>query len=362
MRTSTNANVMREKNKRLILSIIRQREVSRADISHETSLSKPAVSAIIDELINQGLVKETPATDANVGRRPILLSLKGDSGYFVGVYIGRKECFVGMTDILGKEIVLHKFITYNDPEETLDDIVKKIQSFSEIYGSENIFSVSVAVPGPILEDGRVLGNVPNFDGWQGFEIAEYFEEKIPFKVYIMKDANAGAICEMYFGAANDTSSFVTIMVSNGIGAGIVTNGRINPGFNELGHTSISYDGKLCQCGNRGCLEAYASLPNILKDTGYDTWDMVIENNDEKVIRQEAEYLSCAIVNAVNLYNTDTVILSGGICHKGDKLIEYINEFVKNKTIGKSEVKIKPAAIYSKVSVAAAIGIYYFFEL
>lgn len=361
MRTSTNANIMREKNKRLILSIIRQREVSRADISHETSLSKPAVSAIIDELIQQGLVKETPATDANVGRRPILLSLKGDSGYFIGVYIGRKECLVGMTDILGKEIVSYRFVTYNNPEKTLDIIVKKIQSFSEIYGSENIFSVSVAVPGPILEDGRVLGNVPNFDGWQGFEIAKYFEDKIPFKVHIMKDANAAAICEMYFGAAKDTLSFVTIMVSNGIGAGIVTNGKINPGFNELGHTSISYNGKLCRCGNKGCLEAYASIPNILKDTEYDSWDMVIENNHEKIIRQEAEYLSCAIVNAVNLYNTDTVILSGGICYKGDKLIGYINEFIKDNTIGKSEIKIKSASVCSKVSVAAAIGIYYFFQ-
>ncbi len=115
--------------------------------------------------------------------------------------------------------------------------------------------------------------------------------------------------------------FLLLVVDDSVGSGVITRGKLlgdTENFTcELGHTSICFNGRRCVCGNRGCLEAYASIPNLLEGSQYSSWKDLIdhlgkESSAEQLLDREAEYLSTGITNVLNLIQLDTVYLAGDI--------------------------------------------------
>ena len=362
MKQGTNAAIMRKRNEKTILSLINSRPISRAEIAKITGLTRAAVTIIIDELIGQGYILEEPTQQATVGRQPILLSFNGQSIYAIGINIRRTSFCVGISNLNGKVIIEERFPIVA-PEAFFDcikEIVEKQIAESGIQ-REKIYGVGVATPGPIDTKSKKILNPPNFNEWHNVAVADRLQECLGFEVYHENVSNASALAEMYYGAARESNNFMTLLVDEGIGSGIVLNHQMFGGINELGHTSICYDGILCECGNRGCLEKYASTPMILAGTGYESWKEAVDAEETLLIEKEAEYLSTAITSANNLFDLDMLILCGELCYCPEKLKNMIYETVNRRRLHSKTVQIHVGQVISRSLVASALVTHKFFN-
>lgn len=353
MTNATNANTMKEKNRRLIINLIRKNDFSRADIAKETSLTKAAVSIIVDDLIKCGIVYEHKPMETGKGRRPLCLRLVSDFMYGVGVNITRSYAEIGIVNINGEILYEEKF-KLQPKKEMLKTIVDSINSMIDenSIDREKIYGIGVTAPGPVDTANTTILNPTNFDEWHYENIGLRLKNSLKEKIYLENVSGGLALCEKYFGLANELNDFLLLKVSDGIGSGIMTSGKLMRNASEIGHTSIHFSGIKCECGNMGCLEKYASIPAILKDTSYSSWEDVIDANDSKIIDQEAEYLSCGIINAVNLFGFESIILEGEINYKPKRIIDAIQKRMKNNSIIKEEPRIFSGSAFKGVLSAA----------
>ncbi len=362
MTEATNAALMRCKNEKIILSLINKEPISRAQIAKRTGLTKAAVTIIVDDLKKRGIVTEEKACSSSVGRNPLMLYLNGDSVYMIGVNIARTGITVGITDLCGR-VIIENSLSISSPDKAFDKIkqmVKKQLSKTDIDASK-IYKVAVVTPGPVdVKEGKIL-NPPNFNEWHNTSIVHEMKKIFDYDIVFGNVATAAAIAEKYFGTAKESNSFIALQVDEGIGAGIIINDKVFGGTCEIGHISIKYDGELCECGNVGCLEKYACIPNILKNTGYKSWGECVDKNDEKILCAESEYLSTAIITAKNIFNIDSVILCGDITYKSEKLISKISENIFEKILVKNEFFIYSGKVTSQSLIAASIGMYDFYN-
>ncbi len=353
-----NAASMKSSNKQLILNIIRKNPLSRAEVARITGLTRAAVSIIIDEMIEEKLLVETGIGEIAIGRKPILLDINPDAYYSIGMYISRGYCILGMVDMKGKIITKTEIEDFNNinPAQVLSTASDKIRKMIDDYGIEinKILGLGISAPGPLdIYSGTIL-NPPNFNMWKRINVVEAFRKQFPFHVYLENNSTSLALAEKYFGLGRKYHNFMLLVVDSGIGAGIIINDDIYRGVygfgSEVGHTSININGKQCNCGNRGCLEVYASIPAILEeakkiDSSISSWNEIIdralagEKNFIDIVKMEASYLSAGIVNAMNILDLEAVVLTGYVNYKPGILLKNIQENVEKASITKNIHKI-----------------------
>lgn len=353
MSRASNASIMKEQNKRLILNLIRQNEFSRADISKTTKLTKAAVTIIVEALINEGIVSETKSIEKGLGRRPFVLKLNAERLLAIGVNITRSFVELGISDINGN-IICQKRLPNIQKTSTIKEISSCISKMIDEtnVSSNDILGIGVTTPGPVDVQNTTILNPPNFDEWHYENIGLRLENITKKKVYLENISGGLTLYEKYFGIAQDMDDFLVLIIDDGIGSGIMLSSKLFRHVSELGHTSIRYDGIKCECGNYGCVEKYASIPAIIKGTKYKTWKDVVDADDENIIKKESEYLSCTIVNAINSFSVENIILEGEITYKADKLIKLIDERIKYNKLTKNTPKIYYGAKYTGVLCAA----------
>ena len=353
MTNATNSGIMKEKNKRLIINLIYKNEISRADIAKATSLTKASVSIITDDLIKSGIVSESKSDEKGVGRKPIYLKINPDFMYAAGINLTRSYAEIGIVDITGKILCQQRLDVY-PKVKTIQSLISALdQMVTELnISNERIYGIGVTAPGPVDSANTTILNPVDFDEWHYENIGLRLKNVFNKNVFLENVSGGLALCEKYFGVAKNLSDFLLLKISDGIGAGIVSSDKLLRNASEFGHTSIKHDGILCKCGNRGCVERYASIPAILQNTKYSDWKQVADTGDDKIIKQEAHYLSCAIINAVNLFGFESIILDGEVNYKPEKLMEYIQKNLKNNTIAKKLPKMISGSAFSEIACAA----------
>lgn len=352
MRTNaTNSTYMKLSNRRLILNIVRKKPVSRAELARITGLTRAAVTLIVDELIKDGILIETGTAEADYGRKPVLLDLDSHSFYAVGVSIARDGCNIGIMDVKG--VMLEKrsvnlnypFDAYVNIKTIIEDVKKIIKDSA--LPCERFLGIGISTPGPVdINTGAIL-NPPNFDIWHNVNIVQEFKKNFHFNIFLENNSTSLALAEKNYGRGAEFRSFMLMVVDTGIGAGIIINDNIYRGVggfgSEVGHTSIDINGKSCSCGNKGCLEVYASIPSVLEniqryDKNITTWNEVVDMSlagDEvcrKAIESEALYLSAGIVNAMNILELEAVILTGDIKYRPEMILDLIRKNVGSSAI------------------------------
>ncbi len=237
----------------------------------------------------------------------------------------------------------------------------------------DIECVGIAVPGLADKDDGVLIYAP-FSGIRDFKIGDILTKKLKIPVFIENDANACAHAEMMYGACKGIDDFMWITVSNGIGGALVLDGEVyegsNGGAGEIGHIKVVKDGYRCGCGNRGCLEAHAAGPAIVRRYMEKSHDDSIEITAKEIAelakcgdtlaldiyKETGFYLGKAISYAVNLLNPDKIILGGGISMDIDLFLPEIKEVIKNATFRDSNKNLrieKTALSYDSALIGAA---------
>ena len=289
--------------------------------------------------------------------------------YTIGVDLGGTNIAIGIVN--DRYEIVRKGSVPTKPERGADPIIADMAALCrKLIADEgltlaDIESVGVATPGTANNVTGVVeyaNNIPFLQYPLADRLSAQLEGK---KVYIENDANAAAKAEAIAGVAAGAPISVMITLGTGVGGGIIIDGKVYTGFNfagaELGHVVIQKDGRQCSCGRKGCWEAYSSatgLVNITKDhilearaAGNKTImdDMIggdlskvsartafnaMKQGDEvgaQVVDEYISYLSCGIVNMINIFQPNVLSIGGGVCNEGDYLMKPLLKKVWGET-------------------------------
>ena len=365
IKQARNAEYTKQYNRKLVLKLLRSAPMSRADLARQLKVTRATTTLIIDEFSNEGLVEERPRETTQMGRTPLLLYLRPGMKYAAGVYLNRHGCQVGIVDLCGKTVVQEQvlFDMQQNKLNVLADTLRRMAKQADIPW-EKIVGVGVSAPGPLDgEEGRIL-NPPRFDLWHNTQVSSVLERSLQLPVYLENNACCLARYNQGKPEAGNSQNFMLLLVDSGIGSGVISGGKLMKGAKyftaELGHTSIDYRGKLCACGNVGCLEAYAAIPNVLRDTGFESWKAVMDAlgtdpRARELVELEAEYLATGICNMSNIVSMDRVLLAGDLLYGVEVLAPILEEKVNQRSLRRAVLPISvcPACVGKESQVQAA---------
>ncbi|AEE97193.1 ROK family transcriptional regulator [Mahella australiensis] len=334
-------------NKNIFELIRRYGPISKADLSNMIGCSITTVSRAVEELLTSDIILVNDTGDSKGGRKPMLYSINGNACYSFAIEISRGLLMVTLIN-LNAEIIAKK-VFYISSGITPEEVVTKIaETIGEISGHLNnelinkILGVCITTTGPLDRKNGIILKSHSFDSdrWNNVPICEMLKRKISFPVFLDNLACASILAEHWYGAAKNLDNAVFVYTSYGIGCGIITNGYLLEGVDDitgaLGHMIIDINGEKCTCGHKGCLETFSSIPYMLKHAseailngrqtiltqhiGQDisclTFDMLCEalvEGDElcnDVINKAAYAYGLALANFINLMRPKMVILGG----------------------------------------------------
>jgi N-acetylglucosamine repressor len=358
---------MKQHNQSMVLNMIRIKEpISRADIAKLTKLTKPTVSTMVSELIEKNLITEEEATTSSVvgGRKPFLLRINYSAYYIIGVYAAAEVVRVILSTMDGKIVTDYskEMTELPSKDEFMDMIIKNIQYVLKYSQIENdlILGIGFAMHGLVDPDEGVAIFSPHLH-LENIPIKETLEKEFHLPVMVENDVRALAIAESWFGQGQDISDFICLSVGMGIGSGIFIKDEIYKSpFNtggEIGHTILEVNGPKCECGNNGCLEAYASETAIVKKVANELTDhhdsilsewlrdgknklslkMIFKAAKEgdlfavSILEESARSLGLAAANMINILKPSRLILEGYIFEQGDIIVSPIKEMIEKYT-------------------------------
>jgi glucokinase-like ROK family protein len=223
------------------------------------------------------------------------------------------------------------------------------------------------VPGPVILDAGMVVSPPIMPGWDRYPIRASLEKKWNCPVTLNNDAELGALGEWAYGAGRGEKNLAYIKVGSGIGAGLILNKQIYGGTTgaagEIGHLTIDENGPLCNCGNHGCLEAFAGGHAIarqaqaLVQSGKRTLLAELPPQDitarevaeaarrgdlyaQEILHRAGTYIGIAIAGLINLFNPSVVIIGGGVAQAGDMLTTPIRQAVRERAMRVSEQGVR----------------------
>lgn len=328
-------NTIRDINKQIVLNYVRDRApISRAEIARETALQRSTVSAIVDALQEKGLIEEIGTGDSTGGRKPTMLKIKTGQPSAIGVDLAPRETTIAVADLTGEIIEIERFATSPDADFMSEQLVKKISKIAEKY-SDSRLEVGMSLPGIVDHAlGKVL-YIPYF-GWRDWDIKDRIYKKTKLSVTMDNDANAIALAELWFGEEKirKVKNFVTVLVGEGIGTGVVFDGQVYRGekgaAGEFGHMIVGENAPVaCSCGSRDCWEAHSSEKatiaryrasfngNLSNSTNLDINHIIGlassgEEHAVNALKESAHFLGIGISNLVVGLSPQAIVVSGSI--------------------------------------------------
>ncbi len=264
--------------------------------------------------------------------------------YAIGVDIGGTKISVSLGNSAGKILAQQEIPsrTGAQAKKSISAIIETVREMIRESGIPrgNFLGIGAGIPGAVNTQKGVVPRSPNLPGWANIPIRQILTKAVGLPVFVANDANAAALGESFFGAGKNVKDLIYITVSTGVGGGIIVNGQLYEGAGfvagEVGHISIVPEGRKCACGQRGCLEAYASgtaIGNYVRErmTKKNTmiWEFLPRNKkfnarqvglaaregDKLCIesyRVAGYYLGIGISVLLNVLNPGKIVIGGGV--------------------------------------------------
>jgi predicted NBD/HSP70 family sugar kinase len=258
---SASNKMPRQINRILIFNEIRTRQpVSRADLARCSGLQRSTVSLIVEELLAEHWIVEGPTGQTPRGRRPTFLNINSQRGV-LALDIHPSQTTLAVTD-LGGNIIAEEIVTPpENPQKVVGAIVDAVRGMIAAHRERSFDGIGINVPGRLDANLEQFIFAPNID-WPIGQIKARVEQATGLPVVVDNVANACALSEIWFGYSDGLHDLVAVSVTEGIGTGIIANGRLLRGeggvAGEFGHVQLEPSGLPCACGNRGCWETIAS--------------------------------------------------------------------------------------------------------
>lgn len=321
---------------------------SRKDISDVSGLDQATVTRAIVPLIENGIVEEVGLVKGGRGRRSINLDFSSSGRHVLCLRLQRRSFSIAVFNLRGDPVDFKEFPISRGQSATKIFATISREMQSQISERDQIDGIGIAVPGPFLErDERVI-LITESPEWQGFDLIPQLRSRFPgIPVFSTHDAKAAALTEWQH-AARGTGTKVLLYVSagQGIGSALVVGGEVYRGAlglaGELGHMSIDIEGPVCNCGNSGCLELFASriaLLRAIRERAAKAKDTMLKENagfsevvDAYVdgsalvveeVEKVARYLAQGITNCINFVNPDLVVIGDEYALLGEPFLNAV---------------------------------------
>ena len=349
---------------------------TRAQLAEATGLARSTVAARVDTLMRLGLVAPYGGGLSTGGRPPSLFALNPAARVVVGVDVGASHVRAVLADLSGELLaeVATQVAIERGPDEVLGWVVDAVRSLLDEAGrgTSELTAIGVGLPGPVEHaTGRPI-SPPIMPGWDRYDVPGHLQRHYAVPVLIDNDVNIMALGERS-AHLPDVDDLVLIKVATGIGAGIVSGGRLQRGAQgtagDLGHIRVPRaDGTPCRCGNDGCLEAVAAGPalaavlreqGVAAETGQDVVDLVRQGHAGalQVVRQAGRDLGDVVATMVNLVNPSVVVIGGQLALAGEHLLAGIREVVYSRSLplATENLRIVPSRAGTEAGVLGAVA-------
>ena len=248
----------------------------------------------------------------------------------------------------------------SSPDDSCRLMIQMIDVNSKQIGRESILGVGISAPSVDKRIGSLI-NPPNLPNWDGYSISRFVKCQLGLPVVIGNDASLAALGEHRLGAGNGVENMLYYTLSTGIGGGIIIDGRLYEGkkgfAGELGHITVEPEGRICNCGNRGCLELYASGPSIVRGVtearkngratslSYDvpvSTAAVFKASSagdglcSEVIAKAGKYLGLGILGAMHAFEPERIVIGGGVSAGFDQLFPFIKQQISEHAMAHFE--------------------------
>lgn len=342
-----NVAELKNNNRYIILEKLRYKPLSRAELSLKTGLAKSSVTTLTNQMIDEGLLLEVGlAKKSNkAGRTRILIGINGDYGFVVGINLHRTKISISATNIGGRVLFEHFKPTneFSNTSNAFEYIKTQISNEIKQAGLnvKDLLGIGVSAPGPLDCEKGIILTPPNFKLFNNFKIADELKAVFGCPISLENEAVTLALYEHYC-VSKQTKNTLFVTVSNGIGGALIKNGEVYRGSHgisgELGHISVNPNGEKCACGNRGCLEQYATLDALKTRFGFSSYEDMVkgaESGDEHCLSAMQfliNTLGTALVCAVNLFDLDKIIISGEFAYKAEWLTAKLEQYIKAHSV------------------------------
>ena len=338
---STTKDLRRQNRSRVLRTIIVGGETTRGQLALALGLSLGTVANVVGDLTAEGLVQESGVLPSEGGRPTTMLNVRPEGAYFVGADVGEHGVTVALFDLALHPVtsifreLRSRSATPTDLSYALSVAIDEVVDQAKIPA--NLYGVGLGLPGIVESQGGPLSSAPGSEttiyaqslNWPPIGLPSlYSRANLP--IFADNGAKTLATAESWYGAAKGINNGLIALLGRGIGLGIISGGRVLQGLassaGEWGHTKVSIGGPLCNCGLRGCLEAYVggggiarrwreagaspshneeeSLSELL--TAAATGDAVAT----RVVDETIEILGLGLSNVVNLFNPELIVLGG----------------------------------------------------
>ncbi|GAA0977255.1 ROK family transcriptional regulator [Acrocarpospora macrocephala] len=365
-------SALRESNRRMVTEAVRRAgSLTQAQLARTTGLSPATVSTIVRELRDLGILAITSG-----GGRRNAVTLAPETGLLVGIDFGHSHLRVAIGEAT-RQILAERAIPIDVDASAAEGLLAAellVDELLETLGAERveILGVGLGVPGPIDPLTGILGSSTILPGWVGINPALAMGERLGLAVHVDNDANLGALAEATWGAARGRQDVTYLKIASGVGASIIIDGRVYRGASgaagELGHITIDENGRLCRCGNRGCLETLAGglyLTELVRATHGPgvTVPRLVELaaagdvGCRRVIGDAGRHLGVAVASLCNILNPGLVVVGGALAEAGALLIDPILEVVRRLAIPSAAavLTVVPGVLGERAGVLGALA-------
>ncbi|HYF91210.1 MAG TPA: ROK family transcriptional regulator [Symbiobacteriaceae bacterium] len=367
--------LIRAINKQRVLRLIRLAgPISRADAAEQTGLTRPTISAVVSELLEEGWVEEMGTGESSGGRPPILLRFNPRARYVVGAELSAGHVRAVLSDLAGRVVRRVKYrVESTDPMRELRRVEEAVRELlSDLPQTQRpvpVAGVGLGITGMVHRREGIWHYSPHYDV-KDLPVVQLLEKRLVLPVWIENDARAMAWGEHSFGCARGVDNFAYIRVGIGIGAGLIIGGELyggaHEGAGEIGHMVVDNEGPRCRCGSFGCLETVASATAIARravrrmgqgqpsriaemvegDLDQVIATTVIEAADEgdelarDTLAEAGRYLGLAAGNLINLLNPSMVVVGGGTGRAGNFLMQPLREAAMARSLPALREKVQ----------------------
>jgi len=331
----------------------------RTELTWRTGLSQPTIAKITRSLIEQGYLEELDGSRAaragrpttRVGRPATPLDVRADREFFIGVKVTADGLTGVVTDLRAHvRATRHALLRSHDPAEVVAAIRKLVTRLrgTSAETRARTHDLGVSVAGDVDRERGVARYEP-FHGWREVPLAELLTRATGLDTVVDNDIRALTEAENWFGAGAQAESFLLVAIGSGVTCGLVVDGKVRAGAfgvaGELGHLAVDRQGTKCYCGARGCLEAIASEPALVRRVAELTGDPAItlthainlarggDTEIAQVFADAGRAIGLAIGGVVNLVGPELVVISAGRQKGFDLLYEPLRAAIAEQAYG-----------------------------
>lgn len=279
--------------------------------------------------------------------------------FIIGIDLGGTNLKLGLLSLNFKIIHREKLRTqkFFRQESLISAIVTGVNEILEARKLERsaILGIGLGLPGPVDEKNGIVHFFPNIPGWKEVGLKKILSKRLRLPIFLDNDAKLMALAESKLGAGRGFKNSLCITLGTGVGGGLIIDGSLYRGSSnaagEIGHVPINENGSRCNCGGRGCLEAYIGNSRIMqearrifrRDISLEELSLLAKRKNKLALNiwsDVARRLGLALSGVVNLLNLDAIVIGGGVANAGKVLLDRVKKGINEQAMSVQAKRVK----------------------